>query len=127
MKKDKIVIAITIGLICFIIVYVMMIQFKTVEQTDISGIEFMRETELRDSLANWKTKYEEAQLQLEDVNNKILEYEEKKESDEETQKLLENDLNESNMLLGKTDVEGEGIILTLQDNSEQSISYSNLL
>ena len=127
MKKEKTVIAITIGLICFIIVYVMMIQFKTVEQTDISGIEFMRETELRDSLANWKTKYEEAQLQLEDVNNKIADYEEKKESDEETQKLLEEDLNESNMLLGKTDVEGEGIILTLQDNSEQTITYSNLL
>lgn len=127
MKKDKIIISITIGLICFIIVYIMMIQFRTVEETDISGIEFMRETELRDSLANWKNKYEELQTQLEDVNKKILEYEEKKESDEETQKLLEDDLNEFNMLLGKTDVEGEGIILTLQDTDELTITYSNLL
>lgn len=127
MKKEKKVIAITIGLICFIIVYVMMIQFKTVEQTDISGIEFMRETELRDALANWKTKYGEVQMQVDDVNKKIQEYEEKRESDEETQKLLEEDLNESNMLLGKTDVEGQGIVLTLQDSGEESVTYLNIL
>ena len=127
MNKEKKIISITIGLICFIIVYVMMIQFKTVRQTDISGIEYMRETELRDALANWKTKYEEVQLQLEDVNKKILEYEEKRESDEETQKLLADDLLNANMILGKTDVEGQGIILTIQDNGEQSVTYSNIL
>lgn len=127
MKKEKTIISITIGLICFIIVYVMMIQFKTVRQTDISGIEYMRETELRDALANWKTKYEEVNIQIDDVNKKIQEYEEKKESDEETQKLLTDDLNNSNMILGKTDVEGQGIILTIQDNGEQSVTYSNIL
>ena len=127
MNKEKMIISITIGLICFIIVYVMMIQFKTVRQTDISGIEYMRETELRDALANWKTKYEEVNLQIEDVNKKIQEYEEKRESDEETQKLLADDLLNANMILGKTDVEGQGIILTIQDNGEQSVTYSNIL
>ena len=127
MNKEKKIISITIGLICFIIVYVMMIQFKTVRQTDISGIEYMRETELRDALANWKTKYEEVNLQIEDVNKKIQEYEEKRESDEETQKLLADDLLNANMILGKTDVEGQGIILTIQDNGEQSVTYSNIL
>ena len=127
MNKEKKIISITIGLICFIIVYVMMIQFKTVRQTDISGIEYMRETELRDALANWKTKYEEVNVQIEDVNKKIQEYEEKRESDEETQKLLADDLLNANMILGKTDVEGQGIILTIQDNGEQSVTYSNIL
>ena len=127
MNKEKMIISITIGLICFIIVYVMMIQFKTVRQTDISGIEYMRETELRDALANWKTKYEEVNTQVDDVNKKIQEYEEKRESDEETQKLLADDLLNANMILGKTDVEGQGIILTIQDNGEQSVTYSNIL
>ena len=37
----------------------MFAQFKTVEETDITGIEKAREAELQSMLASWKTKYEE--------------------------------------------------------------------
>lgn len=128
MKKDKLVMTITIGIMCFILVTIMFIQFRTVEKTDISGIEEMRETELREALVEWKKKYEDTNTKYEDTVNKINEYKEKKESNQEATELLERELENSNMILGKTTVEGEGIIVTLKpgttkdtDDIEQSV------
>ena len=71
-KKGKITMTITIGIACFVLVLVMFMQFKIVNQTDITSIENMRETELRTQLANWTEKYEENKLQLEKEKLKLL-------------------------------------------------------
>ena len=62
MGKDKLILSISIGLTALVLSAVTFTQFKTVEQTDITAIETMRETELRTELASWKTKYDEIQL-----------------------------------------------------------------
>lgn len=95
MKKGKMTMTITIGIICFILVYIMFMQFKTVEKTDISGIENMRETELREALSDWKTKQEEAEKQLEATNEKLEEYKKKVESNENATELLQEELERS--------------------------------
>ena len=46
-SKEKIVMAITIGIASLALMLVMFMQFKVVEQTDITGIENMRESDLR--------------------------------------------------------------------------------
>lgn len=46
---------------------VMFMQFKTIEETDITAIENMRETELRAAISEWKGKYEETQALLEET------------------------------------------------------------
>ena len=56
--KNKIKMSISIGFVAFVLIVLMYVQFKTVEETDITAIETMRETELRPELASWKTKYE---------------------------------------------------------------------
>ena len=56
MNKNKIIMSVIIGLLCVILVSVMFAQFKTVEETDITGIEKAREAELQSMLASWKTK-----------------------------------------------------------------------
>ena len=58
-KKGKIAVIITMTVSCFALALIMSMQFKIVNQTDITSIENMRESELRTELANWKTKYEE--------------------------------------------------------------------
>ena len=65
--KGKLTITITIGIMFAILLYVMLVQFKTVEETDITEIENMREAELRTETANWKTKYEETSKKYEEV------------------------------------------------------------
>ena len=127
MKKGKIVMTITIGLVCFILALVMSMQFKLVKETDITSIETMREKELRDELANWKEKYNEINQKYEEVSTKVKEYQEKKQSYGETSKLLQEELDQLNKALGKTEVQGEGIEITLTDTEENKLSADNLL
>lgn len=127
MEKGKIVMTITIGLICFVLVYVMFLQFKVVEQTDLTEIEAMQEKELREALSSWKAKYEDANEQLQETIIKKEEYINKINSNEEATELLEQELESANILLGKTDVKGEGVIVTLEDNQETSITAEDLI
>lgn len=116
-KKEKLVMSITIGIACFALMLVMFMQFKVVNQTNITEIETMRESELRVELSNWREKYKELNERYEEVSAKISEYQNERESDEKTAQLLESELEQLNMSLGKTDVEGEGIIIVLTDNA----------
>ena len=124
--KNKTIMSVIIGLVCVILVAVIFVQFKTVEETDITGIETAREEELQTMLTGWKTKYEEIEEKLLDTKNKIAEYEQTINSREETSKLLDKELEQTNLLVGKTNVIGEGVIITLQDNEEKSIIASDL-
>ena len=121
MNKNKITISIVIGFICIVLMAVMFAQFKIVEETNIAGIETAREAELQTMLSSWKTKYEEIEEKLADTKIKIEEYEKTINSREETSVLLDKELEQTNLLLGKTNVIGEGIIITLQDNDERTI------
>lgn len=125
--KGKITMTISIGCTALILTMVMFTQFKTVEQTDITAIETMRETELRAGLSSWKTKYEEIETKLEAVESKINEYETQLLSDEDSSKLLENEIGEAEKYLGYTDVQGEGIVVLLQDNEFKNIESYDLL
>ena len=117
-KKGKITLTIVIGIACIALTTIMFMQFKMVNQTDIDELEVMREEELRTELAEWKNKYEEAENQYNSQLAKLEEYNQKEESETETAELVQKELDEVNLLLGKTDVEGEGIIITLKENSE---------
>lgn len=127
MKKEKMVMSVTIGIVCILLIAVMFAQFKTIEETDITGIETAREEELRTMIASWKTKYEETSQKMEETKKKINEYKQKAESVEETSTLLDEELLQTSMLVGKTDVTGEGIIINLIDNEDIQIEDTDLL
>lgn len=126
MKRDKIIISIIIGFVCIILVAVMLAQFKTVEKTDIAGIKTAREEELQTMLSSLKTRYEEIQEKLQDTNSKIQEYKQTIETNREASELLQKELEQTNLLAGKTNVTGEGIIVTLSDNENIEIQASDL-
>ena len=127
MKKGKLTMLITLGIICFFLVSTMYMQFNTVSKTDIESIKNLREADLRKEIATWKTKLEETQKQYDDTISKKQEYETSIEDNEKTTKLLEEDLEEARMALGLTDVTGEGIIITLSDNEFKGIVADDLL
>lgn len=124
-KKGKVTMSVAISIACFVLVAVMSMQFKIVNQTDIMEIENMRETELRTELANWKAKYEEAESKNQETKTKIQEYQQTKQSNEETEKLIDTELEQVNMALGKTDVEGEGIEVIIRESENEEISQIN--
>lgn len=121
MKKGKITVVITIAIACFALTTIMFMQFKIVNETDITSIETMREEELRSELANWKQMYKEADEQYQEKVSKLNEYKEKQQSTEESSKLIEEELAQTNMYLGKTDVQGQGITINLKDTDSEDI------
>ena len=128
-KNGKIVMAISIGISCFALTMVMSMQFKVVDQTDITSIENMRESELRAELSNWKDKYEDVNTRYEEVDKTINEYKNQEKTDNEKSKLLQTELDQINLELGKTDVIGEGITITLKENNntDTAITADDLL
>ncbi len=119
--KGRGTIIFTMGAIVALLVAVMLMQFRTVEETDMSTLEAMRETELRAEVASWKEKYEEASKQLTETEAKITEYYETMESKDEAANLLQQELTQAKMRLGKEAVYGSGIEITLEDNMETQI------
>lgn len=124
MSKSKIVVAITIGLMSFMMIYIMMIQINIVNDYDGEEIEIMREAELKETLASYKEKYEETNNELVDTKAKIEEYKKDEKTEEDAIKLLEEEVEEANMLLGKTDVQGQGIIIKLDNGEENGIELT---
>lgn len=76
MRKTNITICIVIFLMCVILVSVILMRFKAVEETDFEAESAIRETELRKEISTWKSKYEQINKTLDSTNQKILEYEE---------------------------------------------------
>jgi len=114
-SKEKIVMSITIGIACLALMLVMFMQFKVVKQTDITAIETMRESELKLELSSWREKYNQLNERYNEVVAKSEEYRNERVSDEKTAQLLQKELQQLNEVLGKTNVEGEGVVIQIND------------
>lgn len=127
MKKGKIIVTITIGIMCFILTALIFMQVKTISQTDISELEIMRESELKTEITSLKTRYDETIAKIEETNEKILEYEASALEGKEASELLQQELKETDDLLGKNSVTGEGIIITLANSGTNKVYAEDLL
>ena len=121
MKKGKITMTAIIGIMCLILTMLIYVQVKTISQTDISELETMRESELKTEITSLKTKYEETATKIKETNEKILEYEEAAIEGKEASILLQKELKETEDLLGKNSVTGEGIIIKMSNTATQEL------
>lgn len=121
MKKGKISMIITIGIVCFLLVMIIFMQFKVVRQSEETNINTMQEAELRQELANWKIKYEETKEKYDETAETLRTYKEESTSDNATKETLEKELENLEMALGKTNVEGEGVVITLSEKNENEL------
>lgn len=113
---NKKVLALTTGMICFILVLAIVIQVKTIKSTNSIVIQTLSNEDLRDDLLKWKEKYDNANLELERAEEKLERTRQLaiQNSPELMQKEL--DLKNNNIALGLTNVSGVGVIITLKDN-----------
>lgn len=127
MRKGKFTITITIGIMCFILTALIFLQVKTISQTDISELEIMRESELKTEITSLKAKYEETLIKIKETNEKILEYEDSAIEGAQASILLAKELQETEDLLGRNTVTGEGIKITMLNNGTETINADDLL
>ena len=114
MKKNNIVI--TLGVMCLALTIAIVVQYKTIRDANkVTGSNV--NSELKTEVLKWKEKYEGVYEDLEELE-KILEEKRKlATNNDDTSRELQNELRTLNALIGTIDVSGEGIIITLADNS----------
>ena len=122
MKKGKI--ALTLGIVCFILTIAICIQFKTIDDTNSTVSQTLTGNELRDQVLKWKEKYDKATVTLENSEQKLEEIRLQSTQNDETAISKEEEIKLDNILLGLTDVTGDGIVISLKDNN--TVKRSNI-
>lgn len=119
---DKKSISLVLGIMCFLLTYGICIQIKTVNGTGTTVSTNSRENELRNSVLKAKEKYDNMYEELERIDN-LLEIERANSTQNNTELLeLEEAIKQGNKVLGLSEVTGEGIVITVNDNQELSLS-----
>lgn len=122
MKRWKI--ALTLGIVCFILTIAISIQFKTIKDTNSTVSQTLTGNELRDQVLKWKEKYDKASKDLEKSEKKLEEIRLQATQNDENALNKENEIKQDNILLGLTDVTGSGIVISLKDND--TVKRSNI-
>lgn len=125
MKKKYI--AITLGIMCFLLTISICVQIKTMNSANSTVSRTLADNGLRDEVLKMKEKYDMAYSNLEEQQKKLEEVRQTSTQGDETARNAEEELKENNMLLGNTNVEGEGIEVILEDapNTNNSINASD--
>lgn len=119
---DKKSISLILGLMCLVLTYGIAVQIKTVNGTGTTISTNAKENELRDAVLKSKEKYDnlynelermEKQLEIERTNST-------QNNDELTQ--LENTIKEGNKIVGLSEVTGNGLVITVNDNQKISLN-----
>jgi len=109
-------IAIAIGIMCFALTIAIIVQYKTISDANkVTGTNV--NSELKTEVLRWKEKYEEAYENLDKLEDVLEEKRKLATSNDSTSLKLQEELRTLNALIGTIDVSGEGVIITLADNS----------
>ena len=123
MRKKKV--AITLGIMCLILTFGIMIQLNTTNKADQTAARNIRENGLRDEVLKWKEKYDIAYEKLEQAQTTLEEERKKSVSKDADSVQKQEELKQINTALGLNDVTGRGIIITIKDNNSGKLGDRN--
>jgi len=106
---------VVIAFICFILFFLITVQVRTISRSETEISKLKNETELRDTINEWKDMYESATYKTQELENKITEYKNAASASDKTVKLLNEEIEDLKILSGQVAVKGSGIIVTLDD------------
>lgn len=106
-----------LGVVCCVLVIAIFAQMKTVNDMENSvGSSWSSNSELIDEVLKEQEKYNKLFEQLERAEERLEEVRKEATAGNQEATEAEKELKENNILLGLTDVKGEGIIIKLDDN-----------
>lgn len=112
-----------LGIMCFLLVIGIFVQIKTVNNNGTTVGTSQAESELRDQVLKMKERYEESYDKLQKTESELEKTRESVTSNNNELKDLEKEIKKASTLLGLTDVEGQGVSITVTD----AIVSSNVL
>ena len=104
MNKKQI--AITLGIMCLILTMSIMIQVRTINNTNKTASQSLTNNDLRDQVLKWKEKYDQEYEELQNANKKLERVRTAASKNTEGSEENEAELLKNNMIIGLTDVEG---------------------
>ena len=122
-KKE---IAIALGIMCMILTLILVIQIRTTNSANQIVKQTFSSNNLRDQVLKWKERYDYTYSELELAEKKIEIVRQKASENTEGSTEKEEELKKNNILIGLTDVSGEGVIVTLKDNTNVSLDSTIL-
>lgn len=118
-NKKEIEISVTLGLVCFILFFAIMIQIKTIgNATNEIGSLISDNTGLKDEVLTWQSNNQKVYKSLEKLEKELEVIRADAIAKDSGAQELEEELKENNKLLGLTDVKGDGVVITLDDNRD---------
>ena len=119
---DKKIVAIILGIMCVVLSCGIVVQVRTIEGTGSTISTNAKENELRDAVLKAKEKYDNLYAEVESAENK-LETERTNATQNNTELTeLENEIKNGNKILGLSEVTGNGIVITINDNQDISLN-----
>jgi len=115
MKKKQI--AITLGIMCFILTVAISVQLKTVKNSTSTASQVLIDDGLRDEVLRWKERYDHAYQELLDSEKQLTQVREQATQNNTTANAKQEQIKENDMLLGRVEVKGAGLEITLADNN----------
>lgn len=120
MNKKQI--AITLGVMCLLLTVALCVQIRTMNSANSTVSQTLADNELRDQVLRMKDRYDDALRNLENAQKELEQVRVEATQNDATAETKEQELKENNMLLGTTDVVGDGVEVVLQDAAEQNSS-----
>lgn len=114
MNKKQI--AITLGAVCLVLTVGICVQVKTVKTTNSTVAQTFAENSLRDEVLKWKEKYDNISEELNNSEKELSKVREKSTKNDSSSLQKEEEITLNNNLLGKTNLVGQGIEMTVKDD-----------
>ena len=120
---------IAIGIVCVVLGAALTVQIRTMQGENSAVAQAFANSELKDSLLEWKEKSENAEKDLEESIKKLEKLRDTSTANGNSSEEKQEELKKYNQILGLTDVTGEGIVMTVTDSAQSStaIDMNNLI
>lgn len=123
--KDQNIRKVLIGIICCILAMAITLQIRTMANSDPKATQSFANDELRDKLLEWEDKYKSATQDLEQTTLALKKAREQGTNYDSISQEKSAELKRNNMMLGLTDVTGEGVIITASDGQAKGLATDN--
>lgn len=124
--KNKKMINIVLGVMCFALTLGICIQLKTVKGSNsIAGESSSENDELRAEVLKYKEKYDNIYKELENAEQELEEERQSSTKNNEELEQKEEKIKQGNKMIGMTEVTGPGVIVTLSDSKNDASTALN--
>lgn len=127
---NKKMISLVLGIMCFALTAAICIQIKTVRNSNSTVSQNYEQNKLKAEVLRYKEKYDNKIKEIEKIDEELQKEIEKLTENNSELEDAKNQINIGNKIIGVSEVEGSGVVITVSDSEVDNssiLNYSDLL